>query len=182
MVTVWHNRERDQRSVQFRRNKPIYDVFRITSIRLNFSLGKQIAICIADSTDDAVFYEWGEAESKRSQRSLMNSLYSVHYVDACLEEFSGEPKKRFTGGSQSSSGSITLEYLNLESIFKVADLAAQGRLSHMEPACSRRDCTLLGNRDNALEMLEFEMIVVAHGHAPRYSAKRWCCRDRNSES
>jgi hypothetical protein len=54
----------------------------------------------------------------------MNCLYCVHYVDARLEEFSGEPKKRFTGGSQSSSGAITLEYLNLESIFEVADLAA----------------------------------------------------------
>jgi hypothetical protein len=30
----------------------------------------------------------------------------------------------------------------------------------MEPACRRGDCTFLGDRDNALEVLEFEMIVV----------------------
>jgi hypothetical protein len=36
----------------------------------------------------------------------------------------------------------------------------------MEPACRRGDCSFLGDRDNALEVFEFEMIVVAHGHAP----------------
>jgi len=109
-LAVRHDRKRDQSSVKFSSNEPLYDVIRVTGLRFNVSLGKQIAIGIANCADNFMFDERGKSESKRSQRSLMYGLHSVHYFDARLEQFSGEPEERFAGCSQSSSGSITLKY------------------------------------------------------------------------
>lgn len=91
MVSVLHDWKRDECSVKFSCNKPIYDVIRIAILRFNAALGKQIAVCIADCIDNLMFDERREAESKRPHCSLMNSLDGVHYVDTCLEEFPGEP-------------------------------------------------------------------------------------------
>ena len=177
-VTIWKQRKRDERSVQFSRRQASNYLLRVAVLRMNAALRKQVTV--GSRTPSQI--TWCSMNGVKPSRNgrIVAWWIACTALTTSIRVWSnsrGESEQRFAGGSEGHSAMIPFKYLDVNGIFKLVDLTAKSGLSQCNARRSGSDCALFRNCDNALEVFELKVIVDTHGHAPRNSTKRWCCRD-----
>jgi hypothetical protein len=64
-----------------------------------------------------VFNEWGETESKRAQRRLVDRLHRFDDIYPGLEQFAREAEQGFARGSEVHSAAIPFKDLDVKGVF-----------------------------------------------------------------
>src|ERR1700691_3712714 len=125
-MPIRNNRKSNKNCIQFTFHHASQSIAGVNALWKNDSARKERLICISDSLYDIGFDKGRESEAKWLQRGLLNRLYSLDDFNTALDRCSGILKKRFSRRSRSCARPVSLENLDIEYVFDLADSSTDG--------------------------------------------------------